>query len=51
MKPIFKRMLSGVLSAVMTVSSVPIVTAHAEKTQNHILTQCSPLQVMKERLL
>lgn len=32
MKPIFKRMLSGVLSAVMTVSAVPIVSAHAEES-------------------
>lgn len=32
MKPIFQRMLSGVLSAVMTVSVVPIVSAHAEES-------------------
>lgn len=31
MKSIFKRMLSGVLSAVMTISAVPIVSVHAEE--------------------
>lgn len=29
MKPIFKRFLSGVLSAAMTVSAIPIVSSHA----------------------
>lgn len=28
----FKRLLSGVLSAVMTVSAVPIVSAHADES-------------------
>ena len=28
----FKRILSGVLSAIMTVSAVPIVSAHAEES-------------------
>ena len=32
MKPIFKRMLSGVLSATMTLSAIPIVSAHAEES-------------------
>ena len=32
MKPIFKRLLSGVLSATMTVSAIPIVSAHAEES-------------------
>ncbi len=32
MKPIFKRMLSGLLSLAMTVSAVPIVSAHAEES-------------------
>ena len=32
MKPIFKRLLSGVLSAMMTVSAIPIVSAHAEES-------------------
>lgn len=32
MKPIIKRMLSGVLSAVMAVSAVPIVSAHADES-------------------
>ena len=32
MKPIFKRLLSGVLSATMTVSAIPIISAHAEES-------------------
>lgn len=32
MKPIFKRLLSGVLSALIATSAVPIVSAHAEKS-------------------
>ncbi len=32
MKPIFKRLLSGVLSATMTVSAIPVVSAHAEES-------------------
>lgn len=32
MKPIFKRILSGVLSAVMTVSAVPITSVRAEES-------------------
>ena len=32
MKPIFKRLLSGVLSATMTVSATPIISAHAEES-------------------
>lgn len=32
MKPIFKRLLSGVLSATMTVSTIPIISAHAEES-------------------
>lgn len=32
MKPIFKRLLSGVLSSAMTVSAIPIVSAHAEES-------------------
>ena len=32
MKPIFKRLISGVLSAMMTVSAIPIVSAHAEES-------------------
>ena len=32
MKLIFKRLLSGVLSAMMTVSAIPIVSAHAEES-------------------
>lgn len=32
MKPIFKRLLSGVLSVTMTVSAIPIVSAHAEES-------------------
>ena len=32
MKPIFKRLLSGILSATMTVSAIPIVSAHAAES-------------------
>ena len=32
MKPIYKRLLSGVLSAVMTLSAVPIVSPKAEES-------------------
>ena len=32
MKPIFKRLLSGILSATMAVSAIPIVSAHAEES-------------------
>lgn len=32
MKPIFKRLLSGVLSATMTISAIPIVPVHAEES-------------------
>ena len=32
MKPIFNRLLSGVLSVAMTVSAMPVVSAHAEET-------------------
>lgn len=32
MKPMFKRMLSGMLSAVMAISAVPIVSAHADES-------------------
>lgn len=32
MKPIFKRLLSGILSATMTVSAIPIVSSHAEES-------------------
>ncbi|SFD18711.1 hypothetical protein [Ruminococcus albus] len=31
MKPIFKRMLSGVLSLTMTASAIPMVSTHAEE--------------------
>ena len=33
MKPILKRMLSGVLSTAMTISAVPIVSAHADESE------------------
>lgn len=32
MKPMFKRMLSGVLSAVIAVSAIPVVSAHADES-------------------
>jgi len=32
MKPIFKRLLSGVLSVTMAVSAIPIVSAHADES-------------------
>lgn len=32
MKPIFKRLLSGTLSATMAVSAIPIVSAHADES-------------------
>ena len=32
MKPIFKRLLSGVLSATMTISAIPVVSARAEES-------------------
>lgn len=31
MKPIFKRLLSGMLSAVMTISAIPLVSAYADE--------------------
>ena len=31
----FKRLLSGVLSAVMAISATPIVSAYAEKSEEH----------------
>ncbi len=33
MKPIFKRMLSGVLSAAMTISAIPFVNFISERAQ------------------
>ena len=36
MKPIFKRMLSGVLSAVIALSATPIVSAYAEKGEEYL---------------
>ena len=35
MKPIFKSMLSGMLSAVIALSATPIVSAYAEKSEEH----------------
>ena len=32
MKPIIKRLLSGVLSSTMTISAIPIVSAHADES-------------------
>ena len=32
MKPIFKRLLSGVLSATMTISAIPVVFSRAEES-------------------
>ena len=32
MKPIFKRLLSGVLSTIMAISAVPIVSANSEES-------------------
>lgn len=40
MKPIFKRMLSGVLSAVIALSATPIVSAYAEKGEEYF-TYCT----------
>ena len=34
MKPIIKRMLSGVLSAAMTISAIPFVSVHADENTN-----------------
>ena len=34
MKPIIKRMLSGVLSAAMTISATPLVSVHADENTN-----------------
>lgn len=35
MKPIFKRMLSGMLSVAIALSATPIVSAYAEKSEEH----------------
>ena len=32
MKPIFNRLLSGILSVAVTLSAVPIISAHAEES-------------------
>ncbi len=34
MKPIIKRMLSGVLSVAMTISAIPFVSVHADENTN-----------------